>query len=1037
MPATPAAARTHSTSSTGPAVGIRGKASGWDGSASGASWRSSTSSCWAGASDAFSIVVGDTRSIRGRPLRHHPRRRHGAAPGRRALAGGRAGPPAQSRGTMTRRWAGSPAGYGVLQPRVGVSLPSAYRSIFAAIHSGHPGVDPYTTAVSDVYQDLYGEGSFTGKGVYDVEAFERATRGPLSREHAALARPDRGELRPRRAGDRRRGLRRLPEPLPHLHPAQASLDPRRLAAPPLARPAGCRGPTARSRTGSRCSPAGRSSTTSAAAPSRSPSSPFSCAGGPCCPVSPLRWTAARPGRHRRAVDRLAAARAAAAAARQVLAGLLRRGGTRLTRPAPASWPWRSSSFRTRPGSPPTPSCGRSGECCSAGAGCWSGGPRRRPSGASEPRSARPCGGPCGPRWRSRPSHASSRSSLAGSEPSAVAGCGCGAPAASWPGSLSPRSRTRSASRRAPRAPPVQRRAEAGDALCPAPLALLRPVRRRGDQLARARQLPVGPGAGGGDAHLAHQHRAPAPRDGQRLGSRLHARWTTWPGGWSWRSARWSGCGASAATSTTGTTSGTSACWSRPTSLPSTAATWRGTSSRCGRPASPSPMNRCWTSAPGGRWRRRSRWRWSGSSRRPEAAAAREHLRGALAILQGAQRQPPSAELFARVASPLRQAESALAASGLTGEGLDAAGEWIAGGLRIAEAHARWLAALPERPGATLRELAAESAEASRIMLRLEAIAERAYAYAMEMDFRFLLDPERKLFAIGFHQTTHSLDGSYYDLLASEARLASFLAVAKNDAPVEHWFQLGRGLTHAAGRAGDGLVERKHVRVPDAGARDAVVPLDLAGPDLRGRGAPAPELRRGAPGALGRERERVQHPRPPPDLPVPGVRGARPRAEAGPGTRAGGRALRLHARRAGGSGAGAGQSHPARAARRARALRLPRRDRLHPARPRPALLARQHLHGAPSRHEPGGAHQHSLHRAVAASLPRRSGGPLRRAAAARADSPPAGAAEAAGRPPRRGAARARSWSSRRCGAWIPPTRRSPTSRCSATSPTPSW
>ena len=68
-------------------------------------------------------------------------------------------------------------GYGILQPRVGVSLPSANRSVFASIHSGHPGVDPYTTAVSDVYQDLYGEGSFTGKGVYDVEAFERATHG--------------------------------------------------------------------------------------------------------------------------------------------------------------------------------------------------------------------------------------------------------------------------------------------------------------------------------------------------------------------------------------------------------------------------------------------------------------------------------------------------------------------------------------------------------------------------------------------------------------------------------------------------------------------------------------------------------------------------------------------------------------------------------------------------------------------------------------------------------------------------------------------
>lgn len=68
-------------------------------------------------------------------------------------------------------------GYGILQPRVGVSLASAHRTRFASVHSGHPGVDPYTTAVSDVYQDLYGEGSFTGKGIYDVDAFETATRG--------------------------------------------------------------------------------------------------------------------------------------------------------------------------------------------------------------------------------------------------------------------------------------------------------------------------------------------------------------------------------------------------------------------------------------------------------------------------------------------------------------------------------------------------------------------------------------------------------------------------------------------------------------------------------------------------------------------------------------------------------------------------------------------------------------------------------------------------------------------------------------------
>ena len=68
-------------------------------------------------------------------------------------------------------------GYGIMQPRVSVSLASANGSRYAAIFAGHPGVDPYTTAVSDVYQDLFAEGTYTGKGIYDVAAFERATAG--------------------------------------------------------------------------------------------------------------------------------------------------------------------------------------------------------------------------------------------------------------------------------------------------------------------------------------------------------------------------------------------------------------------------------------------------------------------------------------------------------------------------------------------------------------------------------------------------------------------------------------------------------------------------------------------------------------------------------------------------------------------------------------------------------------------------------------------------------------------------------------------
>jgi cyclic beta-1,2-glucan synthetase len=74
-----------------------------------------------------------------------------------------------------RRRSGLPTeGYGILQPRVGISLPGANRSRYARLHGGDPGIDPYTRAVSDVYQDTFGEGSFIGKGIYDVDAFERA-----------------------------------------------------------------------------------------------------------------------------------------------------------------------------------------------------------------------------------------------------------------------------------------------------------------------------------------------------------------------------------------------------------------------------------------------------------------------------------------------------------------------------------------------------------------------------------------------------------------------------------------------------------------------------------------------------------------------------------------------------------------------------------------------------------------------------------------------------------------------------------------------
>ena len=68
-------------------------------------------------------------------------------------------------------------GYAILQPRASISMTSAGQSRFARLFAGESGIDPYTREVSDVYQDIFGEGSFIGKGIYDVDAFRQAVDG--------------------------------------------------------------------------------------------------------------------------------------------------------------------------------------------------------------------------------------------------------------------------------------------------------------------------------------------------------------------------------------------------------------------------------------------------------------------------------------------------------------------------------------------------------------------------------------------------------------------------------------------------------------------------------------------------------------------------------------------------------------------------------------------------------------------------------------------------------------------------------------------
>ena len=86
--------------------------------------------------------------------------------------------------------------------------------------------------------------------------------------------------------------------------------------------------------------------------------------------------------------------------------------------------------------------------------------------------------------------------------------------------------------------------------------------------------------------------------------------------------------------------------------------------------------------------------------------------------------------------------------------------------------------------------------------RLAALADRATAFFDGMNFRLMYDVKRHLFAIGYRLADADgpgrFDASFYDLLASEARLASFVAIAKGDVPEEHWFHLGRSVTSVRG-----------------------------------------------------------------------------------------------------------------------------------------------------------------------------------------------------------------------------------------------
>lgn len=97
------------------------------------------------------------------------------------------------------------------------------------------------------------------------------------------------------------------------------------------------------------------------------------------------------------------------------------------------------------------------------------------------------------------------------------------------------------------------------------------------------------------------------------------------------------------------------------------------------------------------------------------------------------------------------------------------------------------------------QIAAGAAAANELIARIQRLAERLWTLAMQMDFTFLYNRQRNLFSIGYNLAAAQLDRGHYDLLASEARIASFVAIGKGDVDYRHWFHLGRSLTHTAGK----------------------------------------------------------------------------------------------------------------------------------------------------------------------------------------------------------------------------------------------
>ncbi|MGH7495178.1 MAG: GH36-type glycosyl hydrolase domain-containing protein [bacterium] len=190
-----------------------------------------------------------------------------------------------------------------------------------------------------------------------------------------------------------------------------------------------------------------------------------------------------------------------------------------------------------------------------------------------------------------------------------------------------------------------------------------------------------------------------------------------------------------------------------------------------------------------------------SDDRRTQTVTRKHLEEALDTLAASLLSTPTTPVViaGRLAELALQAETVtdIARTWTEERGEDADTEvlvWAEAIRACIASHARDCAEENAPEGATTSD-ALEGVTADEVLARrLSALGEQAGKLFAEMEFGFLFDATRNLLAIGYRVTDGSLDPGYYDLLASEARLASFVAIAKGDVPVKHWFRLGRALT---------------------------------------------------------------------------------------------------------------------------------------------------------------------------------------------------------------------------------------------------